>query len=268
MAQPVIPSGAGDRPNWAIELYECGSLGPCCYTFWCPCMALASTRTQLDGSDWWVNCCCISAAALRFMVRTGYGIDGTAQWDACCGTFCGCCVINQAYQTVQARGRIPVQNVGPEFNTNDHAGFSKRAWSGIFYDLLYTLLCMPCAIGYTVESAGMPCWFGSCCVSSIGAVNINRYRRRLKPKIVNECCEDCLCPGVLVIGSSFVIGALAEYLELPFIYRAMVEENVAVQRPNCCYGLNIFAACGCCLQYLTNGCVCPVKEGRYLIEDA
>lgn len=39
-----------DRPDWSIQLWECGDIGQCCYSYWCPTCAAAQARTNLDGT--------------------------------------------------------------------------------------------------------------------------------------------------------------------------------------------------------------------------
>lgn len=250
-------ASAHGEVNWAIGLCEIGSCSSCLYASLCPCMAIASSRHELDGSNWWVNCCCLGTAAGRYLVRTGYGISGSAQWDCCTSALCSCCVINQMYQTVQQKGKIKVDHVGPDFNKNKRTGLQRRSCVGVLYDLAYTCVCLPCATGYLLESSGIPCWFGACCVSPIAAVNIHRYRRRLEGNCGGECMEDCFFPGLC--GGN---------LAMPWVCRAVIEENVYVDRSSCCYGCNIlgvlFSACG----YVCDGCTCPAREGRYLISDA
>lgn len=253
---PGNPNPQGEV-NWAIGLCDIGNCGSCCYAYLCPCMAVASARHQLDGSNWWVNCCCLGSIASRFLVRTGYGIAGSAQWDCCTGLCCSCCVINQMYQTVQQKGKIRVENVGPDFNKNKRTGLQRRSCFGVLYDLTYTCLCLPCATGYLLESSGMPCWFGACCVSPLSAVNIHRYRRRLEGNCGGECLEDCCFPALC--GAS---------LSMPWIFRAVIEENVYVDRPSCCYGCDVIGSAAYACGYVCSGCTCQAREGRYLISDA
>mmetsp|Transcript_7826 Transcript_7826/g.5871 ORF Transcript_7826/g.5871 Transcript_7826/m.5871 type:complete len:267 (-) Transcript_7826:85-885(-) len=257
---PSHVSGQPQQVNWAIGLCEIGNCGSCFYSCLFPCCAIASARHELDGSNWFVNCCCIGTAAARYLVRTGYGIEGTAQWDCCTSLFCSCCAVNQLYQTVKQKGKIPLEHVGPDFNKNKRTGMQRRPCFGVIYDLSYTLLCLPCATGYLLESSGIPCWFGACCVSPLGAVSIHRYRRRLEGNCGGECLEDCLFPAIC--------GGISQYLAMPWICRAVIEENVYVDRPNCCYGCDLIGLCSYSCAYVCDGCKCQSREGRYLISDA
>lgn len=251
--QAAYTQSPGQEPQWAVGLCEIGNCTSCLYASLCPCMAIASTRHTLDGSNWFVNCCCLGATAARYLTRTAYGIPGSAQWDCCTSACCTCCVINQMYQTSQTKGKIAMENVGPEFNKNKRTGCQRRNCLGIVYDVFYTTLCTPCATGYLLESSGVPCWFGACCISPLAAVNIHRYRRRLEGNCGGECVEDCLCLPLLA---------------LPCLCRAVIEENVYIDRASCCYGCNCISFVANAAGYLCSCGTCSAREGRYLISDA
>lgn len=247
-------SSAGQKaPEWSIGFCEFGNCSSCCYACFLPCCAVASARHTLDDSDWCVNVCCLGTSAARYLARTAYNIPGTAQWDCCLGALFPCCAANQLYQTVQQNGKVKVQNVGATFNTNERVYASKRSCCGLIYDCAYATVCTPCAVGYTLESAGVPCWFGACCFSPMAAVSVQRYTRRIKPTFVNECFEDCFLGGLCT---------------LPCFCRAFAEENVYRNRASCCYGLDCISFLGYSISYICGCGSCSMREGRYLISEA
>jgi hypothetical protein len=71
---------------------------------------------------------------MRWMVRTGYNIEGNAHYDCWTGACCSPCAVNQMLQTVQKNGRVQVPQVGPNFNTNPRK-------------FRYTVKCFPWANG-------------------------------------------------------------------------------------------------------------------------
>lgn len=63
-----------------------------------PCCALASAKSQFDGSDLLFNCLCFSTnvAIVRNYIRSGYEINGTyGTSDMCLSLCCWPCVITQ-----------------------------------------------------------------------------------------------------------------------------------------------------------------------------
>jgi hypothetical protein len=170
---------------------------------------------------------------------------------------------------VNLRGTVTAPNSGPASNNNERIWCEKRSACELTYDFFYSLFCLPCAIGFLVESSGAPCWFGSCCVSAIQAQNSQRYVRRLRPVCCNELVEDCLIPGSIVVGGSFIpfVGAYSIFLLVPFVWRNLAEEN-AIKNRSICYGLDLIGACAYGCSYLGSGCTCKAVEGRYLFSEA
>jgi Cys-rich protein (TIGR01571 family) len=260
---------AGGVESWKTGVCEIGDCSTCCMAFWCPCIALGIAKNKFDGSDFWVNCCSTNVAMTRFQIRTGYGIEGNAHWDCWTSLCCTCCTINQFAQTVESKGKIPIPNVGPLYNTNERVWCHRRTTCELCYDLWYSFFCCPCALGLIMESSGAPWWFGCCCTNVLQAQNSQRYIRRFEPICCSEMMEDCLCPGICILGFSLVpgVGPYALYLAVPWIWRMLAEENVIKGR-SICYGLDIFQTCWNGCQYITNGCFCKTPEGRYLHSEA
>lgn len=261
---PDSGSDNDERKTWAIDLFESGDFKTCCFAYWCHYCAMATARTGLDGSDWCVNLCCFTPSAIRYLVRTGYNIEGNAQNDCIAGTFCPCCVANQTLQTVARFNRL--RNVGPEFNINERMPIEKREKSGLCYDCIYVWMCLPCAVGYTVEPLGVPFWFGACCFSPMAAVSVQRYSRGIRPTVGSECLEDCYMPGCCVFGTSFYFSIAASYCVIPCFFRAFVEENQHAGRRNCFYGMDIQTALVHIYAWMMSGFVCGGSEGRYMHE--
>ena len=67
------------KTDWDASIFSCQDLD-CCFCLYCsfflPC-ATASVRTNFDGSEWCVNCCCLSIPQLRWLIRSSHGIQAT-----------------------------------------------------------------------------------------------------------------------------------------------------------------------------------------------
>lgn len=252
--------------QWEIDFFSLGECSTCCYSCFCVPCALADARHILDGSDWGVNCCCLNPSALRWMMRTAYNIEGSAQQDCWLGTFCSCCAANQMLQTAKKKGKADAGQVGPEFNVNDRRGFASRSCNGTTYDCLYSCLCMPCAIGYAMRSTGMPFWFGVCCVKPFTANTILRYQNRTKPYCGDESIPDCILPCLLTLVIGVLFGGAGTVATVwMYTFGNLVEENVRSRRRDCCYGCDCLTFCAYCCGYFTGGCTCTEAEtGRYL----
>lgn len=260
-ATVISPEVINTSAEWTIGLFEVGDHQDFCFALWCPCAAKAFARNTLDGSDWWVNCC-MSVSASRFLVRTAYNIPGNAHWDCWVGTFCPCFAANQMFQTSKVKGRIV--NTGPDLNINDRIHLYGRSWRAVVYDCAYACLCLPCAIGYTLESSGVPFWFGACCFSPLAAVNVQRYTRKVRPLAGTEFLVDCYLPAVFIFGTPYIVGTATNYLVMPWFCQAFIDENARVDRPDCWYGCDVMSCLRHCYSFLKSGCTCPVHEGRYL----
>ena len=199
---------------------------------------------------------------MRFLIRTGYGIQGgNAHWDFWAGC-CFCCAVNQMLQTVKRYGRLQEPNFGPVFNVNIRNGHSQRSFCSNAYDCFYALLCMPCANGYAMQAAGMPFWFGCLTVNGVAGCNILRYVRRSKPFCGGERATDCLPYLFASLLNSFTFYASAPALNWLYTATILTDENYRANRSGC-YGCDIVSACSYCCNYCSNGCVCPAPEGRY-----
>jgi Cys-rich protein (TIGR01571 family) len=267
-AQPMIAPysqvPANDQVNqWTIDNCACGNVGTCLYSWCCSCCAMGDIRSQLDGSNYCVGCCCVSIPAMRWLVRTAHNIEGNAHWDCWTGCFCPCCSINQMLQTVQEKGRAPVGNVGPEFNLNQRVGFTERAGTDMCWDCIYALLCSCCAVGLVMQNVGMPCWFGTFCVNPFAATSILRYHNRIHSCGDNECWIDCVVPCVAQCINSYTGGAAAPVAAWCYIFGNLVEENNRAKRTGF-YGCDIVGCCSYGCNYL-GSCTCSAPEGRYLV---
>jgi Cys-rich protein (TIGR01571 family) len=258
--------------GWTIDVFQRGGTETCLYSWCCSCCAMGDIRSQLDGSNYYVSCCCISVPAMRWMVRTAYNIEGNAQWDCWTAYFCPCCSINQMLQTVQERGRAPVDGVGPEFNLNRRIGFNERNGPDLCWDAFYALLCLPCAVGLVMQNVGMPCWFGACCVNPFAATSILRYHNRIHACDDSENWCDCWFPVVtapcflarFLLPPVTVFGSMVTPVSCLFAFRNLVEENHRVHRTGF-YGCNVVGCVSCCVSYCLT-CTCKDPEGRYLVK--
>jgi hypothetical protein len=152
------------------------------------------------------------------MVRTAYNIEGNAHYDCWTGCFCSPCAVNQMSQTVKRYGRAQIPNVGPSFNINPGKGFCARGCLAFCYDIAYSCICIPCTTGVIMQSAGMPFWFGACCVSPFGANTILRYHNRTRPSCCDESCIDCVIPACFVCVNSYSYGTFSVHLLLTFFF--------------------------------------------------
>jgi len=65
----------------------------------------ASTRRSYDESNYCFNCCCLTGAMARNMIREGYEIEGNCCSDVILSTCFPCCSAIQLRSEVEARGR-------------------------------------------------------------------------------------------------------------------------------------------------------------------
>eukprot|EP01040_Poterioochromonas_malhamensis_P013103 gene13103-14377_t len=236
---PSFPPNYGavqqeDRRQWKIDLCEVGDCCSCLYSYLCPICAIADARTTLDGSNWYVNCFLLKPCTARWLVRTAYNIPGNAQND-CWSGFLPCCIANQILQTTEHYGKTNIPDVGPSFNVNPRPHKDQR-WLSLLYDYCYMCICGRCAMGYSLQAAGMPFWFG-CCVGVLEANSILRYQHRYRPPCDNECCNDLIIPLL-----AFSINRKIGYATI-FVYgvELLAEDNTRVSR-TCGYGCDIGGA--------------------------
>jgi len=107
---PVTKQAAADNADWSTGLCSCFSdFGSCCYVMLFPQCANASTRTDFDNSNWLLNCCCVTPALVRNLVREAYGIRGTCMTDIICSMCCLSYSMCQVYREVKTKGKITAQ---------------------------------------------------------------------------------------------------------------------------------------------------------------
>lgn len=107
-ADPLLAS-AGQTASWSNPLCFIGECGPCLYAWCFPHCAMASARTNYDGSGCCFNFLCGTPAMLHNVIREGYGIEGSCMGDICVTLFCTPCAINRAAQEVKLRGPVRQQ---------------------------------------------------------------------------------------------------------------------------------------------------------------
>lgn len=185
-------------------------MNSCCYAWWCPLCAAAQARTNLNASNCCFNICCMSPIPIKWLIRTSYGIVGTAEEDWFSIGFCHCCAINQMLQTTQIRGN--------PFNRQSEVDYGccncdmeswNTAWhdvehmvrTGRFdgcdcndaYDCLYSFVFFthcPYFVGKEIEEAiGMPFWMTCFFVNPVGACNILRMHYRTGTHDCYCCCN-------------------------------------------------------------------------------
>jgi len=107
----VSPAAGKGGPEWTTTLTGCTdrTMGEYLYSWFCPQCALATMRTEYDGSSWCFNCLAINPVIARNMLRAGYGIEGSVAGDVCSPLCCGPCSTSQMLHEVRARG--PIKNV-------------------------------------------------------------------------------------------------------------------------------------------------------------
>lgn len=247
--------------HWKIDLCEIGDCLTCLYSYFCCPCALADARTKLDESNWYVNCSIMHPISTRWLIRTAYNIPGSAHDDCWSAACLPCCTINQFLQTTNTYGKVQdIQQVGPSFNVNPRLGIQQRPFDHLIYDILYSLFCNRCAIGYTMETVGMPFWFGCCCVGVFEANSILRYHHRYRPMWDNECYPDAAIP----ILCSSINNYTAQAAMATYVTGMLAETNTKVGRTYG-YGCNCCEAMGFGYRYCQDGCVCHDQEGRYLV---
>jgi Cys-rich protein (TIGR01571 family) len=89
-----------DENQWNAGLGSeyCLNCCTCCFGTCFPMCALATVKSQFDGSDLCFNCICFSwnVGLVRHYIRAGYGIVGQPGYSDCClATCCTPCVITQ-----------------------------------------------------------------------------------------------------------------------------------------------------------------------------
>lgn len=100
---------ANARP-WKTDLCSCKCGCPCLYAYMLPSCALASARSDFDGSNCCFNVCCMTSPGMYSTIRAGYGIPGDGcsdWWQVMC---LSCCSAHQAQREVMLRGNMAQQH--------------------------------------------------------------------------------------------------------------------------------------------------------------
>jgi Cys-rich protein (TIGR01571 family) len=134
--------------NAGLTTEFCLNCCTCCFGTCFPMCALATVKSQFDGSDLCFNCICFSwnVSVVRHYIRTGYGIEGQAGYSDCCLSCCCMpCVITQLLNEVAIRG----PRMEPELSINDHPWSVKREEVPICSDpcdTCFTFCCATCEV--------------------------------------------------------------------------------------------------------------------------
>jgi hypothetical protein len=219
--------------QFAIGLFEIGDCSLCLLSFLCPNVALGYARTALDGSDCLFNVVCMNPMALRWLVRSAYGIGDTSLFceDLVLSSVCSCCVINQLVQTTRAYGRPEeCHNVGQLHN---NTAFQNRNMNCLVFLAAYC--CAPIMMGKVMRDAlGMPCPLGCLCVSPFAGRNILRYHYRIAPYTYNDISEELLAPagiyGVLNACKAAPATITALFNVLDALIITQLESEIAARR--------------------------------------
>lgn len=172
------------------------------YSYCCPFIALAQARSHLDGSSCCFNCCAMNPAVTRWLIRSAYGIPGSAFEDCYTTYFCPCCSINQMLQTTKSYGN-PTPDGGAAKNLGQ---FTTQTGNCSCGTCCYSFFCCPCAIATTLNTAmDMPFCFALCCVNCnfCMARNLVRYQLRIAG---DDCCDDFCWPTALATLSYCLMG--------------------------------------------------------------
>jgi hypothetical protein len=109
VSDPLLAATTTQTASWSNPLCFIGDCGTCLYSWLLPGCAMASARTNYDGSSCCFNLCCGTPQMLHNIVREGYGIEGSCLGDVCLMMWCAPCAVNRAAQEVKMRG--PVRQV-------------------------------------------------------------------------------------------------------------------------------------------------------------
>lgn len=183
-----------------IDLFECGSMNFCLYSWFCPCAAIAEAKSLMDESDFFFNSTCLNVVTMRWLIRTAYGIPGDACNDCLMGCFCLPCTANQILQTTNNH-RNPTADGGRAKNRDE---YRSAAQSCSFSNCLWACCCPFCAVGTGLEqSLGMPWLFGCLCVAPCASYQLQRYQYRIKGFDISN---DIIIPTCLAVLSYYTAG--------------------------------------------------------------
>ena len=110
--------------------------------------ALASAKSQFDGSEWCFNVCCFSFSPciVRNYVRMGYEIDGRVGYSDCfCPTLCAPCAITQLLNETNSRGQ-KISSVKTNIESPWLAEKKEYSCLGDPCDFLCTFVTCPCEV--------------------------------------------------------------------------------------------------------------------------
>lgn len=185
----------GSSNEWTNGLFECcnSGVGTCLYAFCCTTCARATTRTNLDSSDWCFNFCCLTQVLGYNIIREGYGIEGNCCGDILKTLLCPGCTTAQMLQEVKARGGYQYENRGADaeedWKYHTFSCFDK------FEAAIYTFCCPYCALADARSSYdGSDCIFNFFCVPTAIARNIIREGYKIKGGCMEDICCSVLCP--------------------------------------------------------------------------
>ena len=198
-AAMVVKSGpAINAPviNWDIGLFDCGYFKESLYPCLCPFLSSAHSRSLFDGSPFIFNLFCVGTVPTRYLIRTAYGIKGSALDDTLKSIFCSCCSANQLYQTVKRKGKPD------DYSTLKYNYFEAHDNDGACGDYCKAIVCFQCYSASALEmSVGLPFLLGFLCMNPCSARNIVRYHYRIDGHDVIEECMLPACLFVLLIAS-------------------------------------------------------------------
>lgn len=214
MSQVVAVTVAVEDPEceWSSGLFSCfDDCGSCMFGWCCAPCAIASARSDFDGSNWCFNCCCANwyscgygFCATRNIVREGYHIEGSCIGDLCLPFWCctGPCALCQVLRETKIRGQVQgtvtVQAANGRTITKQ-AKDGNNVWgSGLFSccsDLsacCYACWCPCCATASATAKYDGSNWIFNClCKSPCLAQSVIRTG---KYDIAGSCCDDCCAP--------------------------------------------------------------------------
>lgn len=195
-----------EEREWSAGLFSEYTLNccTCCFGTCFPFCALASAKSQFDGSDLLFNCLCFSwnTAVVRHYIRTGYGIDGNVGSSDCClAACCWPCVITQLLNEVAIRG----PRLEPSPDPTEHPWLVTREQvNGCVdpVDTLCTCCCATCEINSAYSQlSGTPLWFG--CLTGVNFCQLRHFVRKSYNIGGGDTLRDCviptLCMGIPIL---------------------------------------------------------------------
>jgi Cys-rich protein (TIGR01571 family) len=192
----------GMSTDWNAKLFGCcdEGAGQCAYAWCCGPCAIADARTNMDGSNWCFNCCCVTPVAGYSIIREGYGIEGSCLMDIVTACFCTPCVASRLLRETHSRTKLSAKA----------GGAGAEQWkNGIFGCLAktdtccYVFMCPCCALGSARQAYdGSDCCFNCMCMTT----PLTRSIIREGYNIEGSCGGDILfgtCCGACAICQSF-----------------------------------------------------------------